>query len=462
MDNDATPAESSSRLPHRRVLPSRPRRGAAGVGNAVGNSDVDLMILNAQVNKLENEPLIPADTPFVLKTNNTLAAVAAEFSSAGGSALNHRAHESYFDRPEVLKAYREQTTIETPEFTNLSETPSASVGGPRLRVRTTEDNTADLDAVYEKRHKKYEKFEKGQRLREKEKLKHAQYKLKERIEQLRGMDNSAFMAAPASAFSAPSGPEVMEEDPILGGLNGNPAFLEGERRRKEMLANAQILEERYRILLPPDRQKKPAGQNLITDLDSELSGKEFVRQDEESDLDEQTALVHKKESQKVKIKLPARPNIAASPVTTPKATPMTSTKKRPQSSKPAAVRKPKTHHPSTTTPQIPSMGEPGPSSLVEPLQTSFDGTPHTSIPPIPRQEELMPSCEFWSTGPHPSARRNNGIPTRGRKQKTVGFPHPETMETLPLLLLHLLHHHHRPDLFLLHSMEITPLRNLRM
>src|ERR1700735_1921502 len=57
------------------------------------------------------------------------------------------------------------------------------------------------DAAYEKRHRKYETFEKRQRLREKEKLKHEQYKLKERMEQLRAMDGSAFLALPSSSFS---------------------------------------------------------------------------------------------------------------------------------------------------------------------------------------------------------------------------------------------------------------------
>ncbi|KAJ7269408.1 hypothetical protein B0H12DRAFT_1095652 [Mycena haematopus] len=382
MDNDATLADSSH-LPQRRVLPSRSRRGGPGVG-----SEVDIAIWNAQSNKLENEPLVPADTPFVLKTNDTLELAAAEFSSVGGSGLNQRAYESYFDRPEVLKAYREQTIIETPEFTNIADVSSV---GSRLRVRTTEENNADLDAVYEKRHKKYEKFEKGQRLREKEKLKHAQYKLKERIEQLRGMDNSAFMAAPASLFSVPPGvPEFLEEDPILGGINGNPAYLEGERRRKEMLMNAQALEERYRVLLPPDRQKKPAGQagmNLTTDPDSELSGKEFVRHDEESDLDED---VNKRETQKLKLKLPARPSIASSAKVTssPKPPPLAS-KKRSQPSKTSIVRKSRPH---VSTSQIPSMGEPGPSSLIDPSQPNVE--------PAPRQEmEFMTSFRIMQYDP---------------------------------------------------------------
>ncbi|KAF7337515.1 PEHE domain-containing protein [Mycena sanguinolenta] len=409
MDNDATLAHSSSHLPQRRVLPSRLRRGGPGVGG-----EVDLLIWNAQSSKLENEPLVPADTPFVLKTNDKLEQAAAEFSSVLGSGLNNkRAYESYFDRPEVLKSYREQTIIETPEFTDIADVPS--VGG-RLRVRTTEENNADLDAVYEKRHKKYEKFEKGQRLREKEKLKHAQYKLKERIEQLRGMDNSAFMAVPASLFSDPPVvPEVMEDDPILGGMNGNPAYLEGERRRKEMLMNAQALEERYRILLPPDRQKKPAGQagiNQANDLDSELSGKEFVRHDEESEIDED---VNKKESQKLKLKLPARPNIASSPKTvpSPKAPPPAS-KKRSQPPKPPAPRKSKPPMPTSATPQIPSMGEPGPSSLTEPLDPNFEPVAHTPLPPQ-EMEPIMTSLRFMQYEPSPSSTAQR--PKR-KRQKT--------------------------------------------
>lgn len=119
------------------------------------------------------------------------------------------------------------------------------------------------DAAYEKRHRKYESFEKRQRLREKEKLKHEQYKLKERIEQLRAMETTAFLALPASNFSEP--PKVPHEeehddsDMGVGELpgshvNGAAAYNEGERRRREMLEVAESLEERYRVLLPPDRK----------------------------------------------------------------------------------------------------------------------------------------------------------------------------------------------------------------
>ena len=86
----------------------------------------------------------------------------------------------------------------------------------------------DSDAVYEKRHRKYENFEKRIRMREKEKLKHEQYKLKERLEQIRGMDPQAFLALPASAFtpvpteSAASGGEEDEEVAIYASVPGAP------------------------------------------------------------------------------------------------------------------------------------------------------------------------------------------------------------------------------------------------
>lgn len=137
-------------------------------------------------------------------------------------------------------------------------------------------NLADTsDATYEKRHRKYETFEKRQRLREKEKLKHEQYKLKERIEQLRSMDGSAFLSLPSSLFhppgtSAPQEGDKSADGPIvvdgeinaglqgLPGIHVNGAALhnEGERRRTEILETAAGLEERYRVLLPPDKVVK--------------------------------------------------------------------------------------------------------------------------------------------------------------------------------------------------------------
>ncbi|KAJ7492314.1 hypothetical protein FB451DRAFT_527544 [Mycena latifolia] len=445
MDNDATLANPSSQTRPKRILPTRLRGGGGGVGT----SDIDLMILAAQVSKAESEPLIPADTLFVMKTNDTLEKVAKEFASASGSGLNLRAHESYFERPDVLKAYREQTIIETPEYSNVADVPS--VGG-RLRVRTNDENNLDSDAVYEKRHKKYETFEKRQRLREKEKLKHEQYKLKERIEQLRGMDASVFLAAPASSFSPrPGVPEIIEEDySIPGGLNGNPAYLEGERRRREMLMGAQTLEERYRVLLPPDRQRKPVGQsstNASAETESELSAKDFTRiHDEgESELDEEYVVpVPKKDTQKLKLKLPARPAIITPTIMTSKV-PTTSSKKRrrslpppflppPPPKSPAAARRTRVEldmSPLVMEYQIPPADEPGPSSvhlLPDSQSVSDPSMPHPDT-------EVTPSFRFMQYDPEADNTQKKPL-GRGRRKRAKteerGLPSTSREYSAPL------------------------------
>ncbi|KAL4253577.1 hypothetical protein ABKN59_003453 [Abortiporus biennis] len=243
----------------KRVLPSRSRRGGPGVGSC----DVDVLILETRKRRLENEPLIPATTEFLLTTNSTLLPPPVEDPASDSDfALNSSSYGRYFDRPDVQQACREQQIIQTPEFTQFTE--DAAVGG-RFRPRGGEEESADTsDAAYEKRHRKYETFEKRQRLREKEKLKHEHYKLKERIEQLRAMDFTAFLALPASALSdEPSGSQVEHYYGVDTGIidlpgahvNGAASYNEGERRRKEMLDIATSLEERYRLLLPPDRPR---------------------------------------------------------------------------------------------------------------------------------------------------------------------------------------------------------------
>ncbi|KAH8102414.1 hypothetical protein BXZ70DRAFT_928494 [Cristinia sonorae] len=238
----------------KRILPSRSRRGGPGVGSC----DVDVMILETRKRRLETEPLIPASTKFVLTTNSSLAAMRNGGGASDVVELNESAYGRYFERPEVQKAYKQQQIIQTPEFTQL---PDDAVFGGRFRPRSEEEFADTSDAAYEKRHRKYETFEKRQRLREKEKLKHEHYKLKERIEQLRGMDYSAFLALPSAALGDSSQPEP-ESSSLETGIadlpgahvNGAAAYNEGERRRKEMLDVALALEERYKVLLPPDRK----------------------------------------------------------------------------------------------------------------------------------------------------------------------------------------------------------------
>ncbi|KAJ3984804.1 hypothetical protein F5890DRAFT_1565399 [Lentinula detonsa] len=239
---DEVASVAPSRDFQKRVLPSRSRRGGPGVGNC----DTDIMILETFKRQSETEPLIAKDTPFFLTTDSDLAPPEASTSS---TKINARGYERYFDRPEVIQGYREQQIIETPVFESIDE-GEGIVG--RFRPRVVETHAVDTsDDAYLSRHRKYEKFEKRQRFREKEKLQHEQYKLRERVEQLRVMDHSAFLALPASSFSPRSDGQGYGENGHL--LNGS-AIAEGERRKKEMLAVAETLEERYKILLPPSQK----------------------------------------------------------------------------------------------------------------------------------------------------------------------------------------------------------------
>ncbi|OBZ79553.1 hypothetical protein A0H81_01406 [Grifola frondosa] len=284
-----SPMKQGLQTRQKRVLPSRSRRGGPGVGGC----ETDAMILETMRRRLESEPLIAADTKFLLTTNSSLVPSA---STSSETELNTQAYGRYFDRPEVRKAFSAQKIIQTPEFTQLSD--DANVGG-RFRPRGSEDETTDTsDAAYEKRHRKYETFEKRQRLREKEKLKHEQYKLKERIEQLRAMDTSAFLTLPAADFPVPEAPDsaavpahdTPEPETGLGEpshLHGAMAYHEGERRRKAMLDIALALEQRYRTLLPTERkffEKKSSKQYNVG-----LSAEPDYIEDESSTVVEQEA-----------------------------------------------------------------------------------------------------------------------------------------------------------------------------
>lgn len=87
----------------------------------------------------ENEPLVPASTSFLLTTDASLLTGGTGPEKTLG--INTKANSRYFERPEVLKAYKEQEEIQTPEFESLSE--DASVGG-RFRPRELEDVCNDL------------------------------------------------------------------------------------------------------------------------------------------------------------------------------------------------------------------------------------------------------------------------------------------------------------------------------
>ena len=93
----------------------------------------------------ENEPLVPAHTKLLLTTSSTRVRAFGDASGAEGSQLNTSAYERYFDKPEVIRAYREQQVIQTPEFTLLSE--HEAVGG-RFRPRGLDDVRAELSSVF--------------------------------------------------------------------------------------------------------------------------------------------------------------------------------------------------------------------------------------------------------------------------------------------------------------------------
>ena len=80
----------------------------------------------------ENEPLIPENTRFFLTTNLALAPPEAPIPPL----LNERANERYFERPQLLKACREQGIIETPHFELIND--ADTVGG-RFRPRGSEE-----------------------------------------------------------------------------------------------------------------------------------------------------------------------------------------------------------------------------------------------------------------------------------------------------------------------------------
>lgn len=80
-----------------------------------------------------DEPLIPVETKFLLTTNPEYTSKTSSITELG---VNVHANDRYFDRPEVLKSYREQEVIQTPDFVNTTEVPT--VGG-RFRARNVED-----------------------------------------------------------------------------------------------------------------------------------------------------------------------------------------------------------------------------------------------------------------------------------------------------------------------------------
>ncbi|KAG8775210.1 hypothetical protein FRC12_001607 [Ceratobasidium sp. 428] len=229
-------------------MPSRLRRGTTAYG--IGSNPTDAMIIEAQQRAVEQVPIVDPDAVFVITTDPKGPPVAGP-STTG--VTRGAEDERYFERQEVAESMRQQAIIQTPEFCPLSEVYQPS---SRLRTRTETDVFDSSDAAYERRHRKPEMMEKRQRRREKDKLEHERYKLKERVEQLRTMDLHHFRGLlPPSATE--SGPEL-------------------EHIRNELLTHADDLIRRYDVLLPPDPRAANGQRLRLKEWEIRREGNRFI------------------------------------------------------------------------------------------------------------------------------------------------------------------------------------------
>lgn len=234
--------------PRTRIMPSRQRRGTT---YGIGSNPIDAMIIEAQQRAAEYIPVVDPEAIFTITTDPKGPPVAGP--STSGAQETGKEDERYFEREEVAENMRQQATIQTPEFCLLSEVYQPS---SRLRTRTEADVFDSSDAAYERRHRKHEMFEKRQRRREKDKLEHERYKLKERVEQLRAMDVQHFRALlPAS---------------------GGDSTQELESVRNELLAHADDLIRRYDVLLPPDPRAANGQRLRLKEWEIRREGNRFI------------------------------------------------------------------------------------------------------------------------------------------------------------------------------------------
>lgn len=146
----------------------------------------------------------------------------------------------------------------------LRRLPDSEVS-PRNKARAdlkTKDDTSD--AYYISLHRKYEVFERRQRIREKEKLVFERYKMKSRIDLLKNMSDSAWSAIVATVLSRSStdtkaengaqGADGGEKDPWHKGRE-KLARSGHEWLRNRLVKEGKELVKRYDQLLPSDTKK---------------------------------------------------------------------------------------------------------------------------------------------------------------------------------------------------------------
>ena len=83
----------------------------------------------------DNKPLIPVSSSFLLVTDSSIAEQSEPSPSENPADVPQLFYQSYFDRPEVIKSYREQEVIETPVFNPL---PDDAIGS-RFRMRSGDE-----------------------------------------------------------------------------------------------------------------------------------------------------------------------------------------------------------------------------------------------------------------------------------------------------------------------------------
>ncbi|KAF8600901.1 hypothetical protein BDV93DRAFT_257619 [Ceratobasidium sp. AG-I] len=235
-----------------RVMPSRQRRGTTAYG--IGSNPIDAMVIEAQQRAAEQVPIVEPDAVFVITTDPKGLPVAGPSSGGVGT---RKEGDKYFEREEVAESVRQQAIIQTPEYCLLSEVYQPS---SRLRTRTEVEGFDSSDAAYERLHRKPEMFEKRQRRREKDKLEHERYKLKERVEQLRTMDLHHFRA-----LLPPNHP-----------TSGSDPTSELETVRNELLAHADDLIRRYDVLLPPDPRAANGQRLRLKEWEIRREGNRFI------------------------------------------------------------------------------------------------------------------------------------------------------------------------------------------
>lgn len=104
------------------------------------------------------------------------------------------------------------------------------------------------DAYYIHLHKRYETFERRQRIREKEKLQFERYKMRSRLDLLRNMSVSAWSAVVAAVISRDGG-AAWEKGKTKVGKEG----VEWLKRR--LVKEGEELMKRFDELLPPEHKK---------------------------------------------------------------------------------------------------------------------------------------------------------------------------------------------------------------